>query len=234
MLASRRRLMQADSISAIVPTLNEERSLLKTLERLAPEVDELLVVDGGSLDGTATVAERNGARVLHSMPGRGVQLQRGAEEASGSILWFVHADTLVPRGAGGRIRAAICLGYEAGAFAVEFHAPGWRYRLGSLLATSRTRWGGLALGDQAIFVTRRCFFEVGGYPPWPLFEDVSLWRKLKRKTRTVLLEPPVITSARRFEKLGPLRTVFVNWALLLLYHFGVSPHRLARWYRSYR
>ncbi len=234
MLTSPHFLSDELSLSAVIPAINEERSLPQTLPRLLNEADEVLVVDGGSRDSTRSLAEDLGARVVSAPLGRGVQLQRGAEKARGAILWFVHADTLAPAGAGEKIRAAIEAGYRAGAFAIRFDGPGWRYQLGSMLATARSRMGGLALGDQAIFVTRALFFQIGGFPPWPLFEDVALWRKLRGRTRVILLEPPVTTSARRFEKLGPIRAVFTNWFLLFLFQCGVSPHRLANWYRTFR
>lgn len=194
----------------------------------------MLVVDAGSADATAALALGMGARVVTAPRGRGIQLNRGALQAKGDVLWFVHADTLVPETSGNAVREAIRSGFRAGAFAVRFDAPGWKYRLGSKLASARSRCGGLALGDQAIFVERKLFRESGGFPAWPLFEDVALWRSLRRVTRVCILEPPVLTSARRFKKLGPLRTVLLNWTLLLLFECGVSPERLARWYRSIR
>lgn len=221
-------------LTAVIPTLDEEQELGPTIEALAPEVDELVVADGGSRDGTATLAAARGAKLALGARGRGAQLALGASVASGEALWFVHADTQVAPGSGDLVRAALAAGAPGGAFEVRFAGPGWRYRLGSALASARSRRGGLFLGDQAPFVSRAAYEALGGIRPWPLFEDVDFCRRLRRLGDTVILRPPVVTSARRFAATGPLRAVATNWLLLGLFELGVSPQRLARWYRRGR
>lgn len=221
-------------LTAVIPTLDEERALGPTLAALRPEVDRIVVADGGSSDGTAALAASWGALLVSAAGGRGAQLAAGANAAPGSALWFVHADTRVPPGSGALVRAALAGDAVGGAFEVRFDGPGWRYRLGSHLASARSRRGGLFLGDQAPFASLAAYEALGGMRPWPLFEDVDFSRRLRRLGRTVVLRPPVVTSARRFAASGPLRGVAKNWLLLALFDLGLSPERLARHYQRIR
>jgi len=222
------------SLSAVVPTLDEARELPATLAALLPEVDEILVADGGSADSTRTLARDGGARVVEGARGRGSQLNLGAREAAGDLLWFVHADTRVPPGSGDAVRAAIAAGAVGGAFEVRFDADGWRYAFGGAVASSRSRWFRIFLGDQAPFVERATFDRLGGFAAWPLFEDLDFCRRLRSTGRIAILGPAVTTSARRFAARGPLRGVFENWWLTILFLSGVSPERLARRYLAPR
>lgn len=217
----------------IVPTLDEEENLRGLLPTLEAECDGVVVSDGGSTDGSVEVARRLGARVVAGPPGRGGQLNRGAAAAADAeILLFLHADTRLPPGAGDRVRRAVAEGAAGGAFRLRFDHPLLRLRLAARLINLRTRLTGVPLGDQGQFVTREAFRALGGFRDWPILEDLDLMRRLKRHGPTVLLDPPVVTAARRYLSGGYLRTIARNWLIWLLYACGVSPHRLARLYRS--
>lgn len=232
MLASADRMTA--HLSAVVPTLDEERALGPTLERLSLVADEIVVADGGSRDGTREVAVRGGARWLDCAGeerGRGAQLAAGARRARGDVLLFVHADTLVPPNARELIVAALDRGAVGGAFRVRFDAPGWRYRLGERVASLRSVVTRSSFGDQAQFARRDVYDGLGGFRRWPLLEDYDLSLRLMRTGKIAILPAAVVTSARRFERLGPLRTVLRNWSILVRFHLGTSPELLARGYR---
>ncbi len=246
-------------VAIVVPTLNEEATIARTLPAaqaaLAPLAgDELVVSDGGSADRTVEVARSLGARVVIGPAGRGGQLNRGAAATTAEILLFLHADTTLPKGAVAEVRAAIagdrCRGDRCragparparaakpvlgGAFLLRFDTDRRLLRLGAWLINQRTRATRLPLGDQAHFVTRTTFDELGGYREWPILEDLDLAWRLRRHGRTVILEQRVTTGARRFVELGVARTVAINWWIWLLFVAGVSPRRLARLYGEVR
>ncbi len=214
----------------VIPTLDEEASLPQLLQALG-KADEVIVSDGGSRDRTREIARRSGACVVTGPPGRGGQLNRGAAMATSDVLLFLHADTRLPEPALGAVAQAVASGAAGGAFAVEFDARGLVWRLGDRLVSLRTRWTGVPLGDQAQFVTRTTFDRLGGFAEWPILEDLDFARRLKRAGRTVLLRPPVITSARRYQQRGIARTIATNWLIWLLFFLGVPAARLARLYR---
>lgn len=221
-------------LSIVIPTLNEATNLAELLPAALATADEVCVADGGSGDGTSEIACRLGARLVSTLPGRGRQLQAGARAAGFSsdcdVLLFLHADTRLPAGARGMIAEAIAGGALGGAFRIRFAGRSRLLALGARLANARAAITRCPLGDHAIFVRREVFEELGGFRDWPLLEDLDFARRLARRGRTVLLEGCVLTSARRFERLGVFRTVFTNWLILLLYLLGVSPFRLARLY----
>ena len=221
-------------LAVIIPALDEESSLSRTLPLVLGLGDELVVSDGGSADGTAAAAARLGARVVEGAHGRGPQLNRGAEATEAEILLFLHADSLPPDGAVEAIRRAVAAGAEGGGFEVRFEGGRAASRLGSRLVNLRTRFTKLPLGDQGQFVTRAVFEELGGYRDWPILEDLDFARRLRRRGRLVILPLPMRTSFRRYQQRGVVRTVVVNWLIWLLYALGVSPHRLARLYRDVR
>lgn len=224
------------SFSVIVPALDEAEWIAPTLRAarraLGPEA-ELIVVDAGSRDATREVAAPL-ARVLASAPGRGVQMNAGAEAASGDVLLFLHADTRLPRAAGRRILARFHdPGVVGGCFRFGLHpAPAGfdRFRLLELGVNLRTRLFRTATGDQAIFVRREVFRSVGGFPEFPLFEDVALVRRLRRRGRFAPLGAVARTSRRRWEREGFWRTVSLHWLLRAGFWAGVPPERLAGWY----
>lgn len=222
--------------SIIVPVYNERATLPDFLERMARHLEsdrrgsELILVDGGSDDGSVELARRAGWRVHHSERGRASQMNAGARQASGDLLLFLHVDTRLPSGALGRVRRTIEDGAVGGWFDVRLDSDRPLLRLTGRLITWRSRLTGVASGDQAIFVARDAFEKLGGYAPLPLFEDLDLCRRMKRLGRVVSLDPPVVTSCRRWEQWGVLRTILKMWGLRTLYYMGVDPRLLARYY----
>jgi len=161
-------------------------------------------------------------------------MNAGAAGARGDILLFLHADTRLPRGALDAVRAAIRSGAVGGSFDVALDSRRPLLRLVALLITLRSRITGVSSGDQAMFVTREAFDRLGGFAPVPLFEDVDFSRRLKRLGPVARLRPPVVTSARRWEHDGALRTIVRMWMLRGLYYCGVDPARLQRHYEAAR
>jgi rSAM/selenodomain-associated transferase 2 len=226
-------------LSIIVPTLDEERAIGPTLEHLIGLKDDgcvadVVVSDGGSRDRTGEIARRFPVSWVEGAPGRGGQLNRGAAAARGEVLLFVHADTRLPVGATGLVARAIADGADGGGFEVRFVGGAPLMALGSRLASLRTRWTRLPLGDQAQFVRHDTFDRLGGYREWPILEDLDLMRRLKRLGRVTVLPAAVATSDRRFAQRGVARTLGVNYTIWALYALGVSPTRLARLYRQVR
>jgi len=220
-------------LAAVVPTLDEEASLPRTLANVGPAADLVVVADGGSRDRTVGVAREAGAVVVTSAPGRGNQLNAGARaalDAGASVLLFVHADTLLPAGARAAIERAIAAGASAGGFLVRFDDPRPIFALGSRIVNLRTRLLRAPLGDQAQFVTREAFLAQGGFREWPILEDFDLILRLKKQGKIAVLSPPVETAARRFVERGIARTIAINWTIWALFLLGADPVRLARLY----
>lgn len=206
-------------ISVIIPTLNEEKALPLTLAHVLdqPGHYDVIVVDGGSTDRTCDIANKEGRiRLLHAAKGRASQMNRGAKEASGEWLLFLHADTQLPSGALARLNGLEpdC-SIQAGGFCHRFSGHDWRLRLLSSLNNVRCRWSKVIYGDQAMFVRRALFERVGGFPDGPFLEDVLLSRKLIQVVTPVLLTPPVVTDSRKFVQMGIWRSV-VRASLILL------------------
>ncbi|HEX4964956.1 MAG TPA: TIGR04283 family arsenosugar biosynthesis glycosyltransferase [Thermoanaerobaculia bacterium] len=224
-------------LAIVVPTFDEEGTLRRLLPAALAVADEVIVSDGGSRDATVEVARSLGATVITGPPGRGMQLNRGARaalETGADILLFLHADTTLPAGGAEAVREAAARGAPGGAFLLRFSAEHPMQRLGSWLVSQRTRWLRVPLGDQAQWATRQAFGRLGGFPDWPILEDVDFIRRLRRLPGFTLIAEPVTTGARRFRELGAVRTVAINWLIWLLFLCGVSPHRLARLYRQVR
>lgn len=221
-------------LSVVVPALDEAANLarlLPDLQRAWPDI-EIIVVDGGSRDGTPDVVRgQAGVRLLEGARGRARQMNAGARQAGGDVLLFLHADTRLPDGAPGAIAAALAdPAVVGGRFDVCFDS---RRRVLGVVAwfmNARSRATSICTGDQAIFVRRAAFEAVGGYPDIALMEDIELCRRLKTRGRLAALRARVTTSARKWEREGPLRTIGLMWTLRLLYFCGVAPARLHRWY----
>jgi len=222
--------------SVIVPTLNEAANIRGCLQPLQCRRQwlEIIVADGGSGDGTREAATPLADQVLTAPRGRALQMNAGAGIARGKVLIFLHADTRLPPDAFPLIQRALEQGHRWGRFDVELAG---RHPLLPVVAASmnlRSRLSGIATGDQAIFVTRELFEQVGGYPPQPLMEDIELSRRLRRHGRPACLRRKARTSARRWEHFGVIRTIALMWWLRLRYFLGTDPERLNRLYRQGR
>lgn len=228
--------MSGAFLSVVVPALDEERAIVATLDRLRePGVLEVIVADGGSRDRTRALAAPLADRVLRVARGRALQMNAAASVARGSVLLFLHADTLAPRG----FASAIAVALEdptivGGRFDVALDDPRLAFRVIATMINVRSRITGLFTGDQGIFVRREVFERIGGFPEEPLMEDLALALALRREGRTAALGERVVTSARRWTKRGVARTVLRMWTLRTLFALGVSPRTLARWYEPVR
>jgi len=220
-------------LSVIIPARDEVEALprlLEDLEALRALGVELILVDGGSQDGTVQRALSGVDQVLVSEPGRACQMNAGAKQAHGGYLWFLHADTRVPPMVWQRLLDVLGEKPVWGRFDVQLSGAGPSLRLIGLMISLRSRLTGIATGDQGIFVSRAVFEELGGYAELPLMEDVELSQRLKCLARPRCLWPPLVTSSRRWERYGVWRTVLLMWRLRLAYYFGASPEKLARQY----
>jgi rSAM/selenodomain-associated transferase 2 len=223
-------------ISVIIPTLNEESRIVKLLRSLQAIAGlEVIVVDGLSQDKTAEMAEGLASRVLTAPRGRALQMNEGAKYATGDIFLFLHADTSLEPAAFDQLTSALAdPTIVGGAFSFCLGSPKWGLRLIAAATNFRSRIFFLPYGDQAIFVKRRVFEEIGGYAELPLMEDLDLVRRLKRRGRLVILPARAVTSARRWKREGILYTTARNWTVTVLFLLGVSPSTLARWYPPVR
>jgi rSAM/selenodomain-associated transferase 2 len=225
-------------LSIVVPCLNEAAAIAETLETLAPmraRGAEVIVVDGGSRDGTPERAAALADRVIEAPRGRALQMNAGAAEARGEIFLFLHADTLLPEGADTLVVDGLARSRRGwGRFDVEIRGRHPLLRVVGALINLRSRLTGIATGDQAIFVTRSLFTAAGGFPEIPLMEDVELSKRLKRFGPPLCLRHRARTSGRRWEEHGVLRTILLMWALRLAYWAGADPARLARCYYGER
>lgn len=217
-------------LSVVMPTLNEARGIRAALAALAPlraRGHEVVVADGGSSDGTAALAQPLCDRVVEGARGRALQMNAGAGAATGDALLFLHADTRLPAHAERAVLEALRLA-PWGRFDVEIEG---RHPLLKVVAGAmnlRSRLTGIATGDQAIFVRRDAF---GGFAEIPLMEDVAFSAAMKRRARPACLRSRVVTSGRRWEAHGVLRTILLMWQLRLLYFLGATPESLARRYQ---
>ena len=224
--------------SIIMPVLNEAATLDSQLAHLRSQCTshdcELFIVDGGSSDNTVSIAERYG-RIIHAPRGRASQMNAGARAASGDVLLFLHADTILPDTAFNAIEQALASPHVVGgAFRLCFNCNSWPYRLVAFTTNLRSQVYTLLTGDQAYFIRTSSFQKVGGYPDQPLMEDLEIITNLRKTGKVVLLPQYVTTSARRHEKIGLWRSVLFMWYLRTLYKFGVSPTQLQHMYLDVR
>ena len=219
-------------LSIILPTLDEAEGItacLAPLQGLRQAGHQVVVVDGGSRDGTPGLAAPLADRVLAAPRGRARQMNAGAARAEGDAFLFLHADTRLPEAAAARIAAAL-VDHDWGRFDVRIEGRPALLRLVAALMNLRSRLTGIATGDQAIFVRRTVFEALGGFPDQPLMEDIELSRRLKRFGRPACLSARVRTSGRRWERHGVWRTILLMWRLRFDYWRGVPAERLARRY----
>jgi len=221
----------------VIPVLDEAagiESALRTLAPLRARGVEVIVVDGGSRDGTPALAAPLADRVLMAPRGRASQMNAGAAAAAGDVLMFLHADTQLPADADTLVLAGLArTGRVWGRFDVRFDR-GLRLKLVALTMNLRSRLTGIATGDQAMFITREAFARTGGFPAIPLMEDVALSARLNRIGRPLCLHARVTTSGRRWRQRGTIRTILMMWGLRLRYFFGADPARLAQVYDGKR
>lgn len=228
----------AAPLSIVIPVLDEATGIGATLARLAPlraRGAEVVVVDGGSTDGTQAIAAAHADRVVVAPRGRALQMNAGADAARGAIFLFLHADTLLPADADRLITSALADGRHVwGRFDVSITGRARMLAVVAWMMNLRSRLTGIATGDQAIFVAREAFTRIGGFPAIDLMEDVRASRALKRLSAPACLRARVATSGRRWERHGVWRTIFLMWRLRLLHFLGVPPAALARAYRGGR
>ncbi len=221
-------------VSIIIPILDEANILTRLLDNLQGLAAEIIFVDGGSTDGSITLVRKAGYRCFEAPAGRAIQMNAGAAIASGDVLLFHHADSLLPRGCLNSIRRSIENGFVGGSFDLQLDTSRTLFRIVGFMITLRSRLAGVSTGDQGMFVTRAAFDELAGFTEQPIFEDVDMSLRLQRVGRVCQLHPPILTSSRRWEIQGPYRTVLRMWVLRALYYVGVSPQRLAQYYGAPR
>ncbi|MES9968778.1 MAG: TIGR04283 family arsenosugar biosynthesis glycosyltransferase [Candidatus Thiodiazotropha sp.] len=221
-------------ISVIIPCLNEGADLERCLMDLQPmraAGHELILVNGGSRDLELMGKLQSSVDgLLHVSPGRALQMNRGAMQASGDVYWFLHADSRIDADMHSAILRALSSEPTWGRFDVRLSGVHPLLRIIERMMNWRSCFSGIATGDQGIFMDRRLFEKVGGYPDQPLMEDIAISRRLKRLTPGLCLPGPLVTSSRRWESQGIIRTMLLMWTLRFAYWIGVSPKYLARLY----
>jgi uncharacterized protein len=227
---------KAGLLSVIIPALNEEQALPGLLSGLLlhPQI-EVIVADGGSTDGTCEFVQKAQAqqlnvRLLRCQRGRGRQMNAGAAVARGDVLLFLHADARLPDDFPEAIRRGLTPPCVAGAFSLRIDSPRRRYRLIEFGANKRSQWLKLPYGDQGLFLRAETFYAMNGFQNWPLMEDYEFMQRLRRRGPIFLASSPAIVSARRWEKLGVLKTTLINQFIIAAYHLGVPPQKLATVY----
>jgi rSAM/selenodomain-associated transferase 2 len=223
-------------VSIIVPTLNEELVLEKTLtqfQQLSPH--ELIVSDGGSDDDTRNIAGRFSHRVITGSAGRALQMNVGADEATGDILLFLHADSRIePESYRKMLQCMQNPKWIGGAFTLCIESGKWSLKLIALLANIRSKYFGLAYGDQGFFVRKEVFKDMNGFSPLPICEDLDFYHRLRKKGPVILLKEKAHTSPRRWIKKGILFTTARNTLIAVLFGLGFPPHILTKWYLAIR
>lgn len=223
-------------ISVIIPVLNEAKAIKNVLFNLQsyPEL-EIIVVDGSSEDETVAISESFGYKVLSSCRGRSIQMNTGARIATGDILLFLHGDTILPTNFPSMILAAIQKpGTVGGAFELAIDAKVKGIRLVEKMVNWRSHFLSLPYGDQAIFIKAEIFNKIGGFPIQPIMEDFVFIRQLRKIGKIAIITKPVITSGRRWQQLGIVKTTLINQLMVVGYYLGVSPEKLAAFYRKRR
>ena len=220
-------------ISIIIPTLNEAGNIKAAIASTQSSTNvEVIVVDGGSKDDTVEIAKSLCVKVISAPAGRACQMNAGALVASGEILLFLHADTLLPPEFDLMVRTSL---YQpttvAGAFTLRINASLWSLRLVEWGVNWRSHFLQMPYGDQAIFLTKKIFYQIGNFPELPIMEDFELMRRLKRIGSITIISVSVVTSVRRWQQKGVFKTTLINQIVIIAYLFGVSPKRIVDWYR---
>jgi rSAM/selenodomain-associated transferase 2 len=222
-----------ERLSIIIPVLEEAAIIVAALQALTPlraRGAEVIVVDGGSSDGTVALARPLADRMIAGPRNRGAAMNAGAALGRGDVFIFLHADTTLPNDADRLIAAALsrrAAGCAWGRFDLRIAGRHPLLALVARMINWRSRFTGIATGDQAIFVSRVAFCSVRGFADLPLMEDIALSRKLKRLSRPICIAAPAVTSGRRWDHHGLWHTIMLMWRLRLAYYFGAEPARLA-------
>ena len=220
-------------ISIIIPVLNEAENIglvISSIQRA--ENIEVIIIDGGSQDNTVKIAENLGVKVIVTNRGRALQMNAGAKIATGEILLFLHGDTQLPLGFETEIRKTfINSNIIAGAFQLKINGDQLSLRVIEKTVFWRSKYLQMPYGDQAIFIKAITFGEIGGFPEQPIMEDFELIRRLNHLGKIEILSSSVITSGRRWQKLGVFKTTLINQLIVIGYYLGISPTKLAQWYR---
>ena len=222
-------------LSVVVPVLDEAQAIDACLARLQPlrvRGHEVIVADGGSRDDTVARAMAAADVVTTCRAGRAAQQNAGAGLASGDVLLFLHVDCALPASADDRIGESVARGSLWGRFDVRLSGDHPLLRVVERMMNLRSRWTGIATGDQAIFVERNTFARVGGFPDIALMEDIELSSRLRRLAPPACLGARVVASSRRWERFGVMRTILLMWRLRLAHYLGADPERLAARYRA--
>jgi len=219
-------------ISIIIPALNEEENIPFLAKNLSGGDFEVILVDGGSTDATAELARHHSFTVVTSQPGRGHQQNMGARQAHGKILLFLHADTRLPENFATSVLQTIASGkWVAGAFSLAIEEPTLAMRVITTFANLRSYLFQLPYGDQAIFISRDTFLKLKMFPELPIMEDYVFIKRAKKHGRITVLKDTVITSARRWRRLGVFKTTIINQLVILGFFLKISPEKLALLYR---
>jgi rSAM/selenodomain-associated transferase 2 len=228
-------------ISIVIPAYNEGEAIINRLQELflRHSIEQCVVVDASEtevFDATrakvfAAFQDQTLNYIAANKKGRGAQMNAGAAISNGSVLLFLHADTLLPEGALTQIHRGVKAGWHWGRFDVRFDQASWIFRTIASLMNWRSRKTGIATGDQAMFMTRAAFDLLGGFDDIDLMEDIAMSKKLKTISAPLCLDMKVMTATRRWQQKGVFWTVLLMWWLRLAYWLGVSPTKLAQWYR---
>lgn len=225
----------ACKISIIIPVLNEAHGIVRHLQLLQPLRQlghEVIVVDGGSSDATCVLARPLVDQLCHSTPGRARQMNSGAAQAHGEALLFLHADTILPSNTPALIQQALTSPLPGwGRFDVRLSGSDPLFRMVEWMMNWRSALTGVVTGDQALFIRRLQFAQVGGFADIPLMEDIEMSKRLRRYAHPYRITVPVVTSSRRWEQRGIVATILLMWHLRLAYFLGADPALLAHRYR---
>lgn len=226
-------------ISIIIPTWNEEKTILQTIASVESQFTtvliQIVIVDGGSTDDTLRLAEPTSATVIRADRGRATQMNAGAKVATGDILLFLHSDSILSEGCLEELRETMSGGgIVGGCFRLAFSDSNFLLNCIAWGSHLRAKLGGIMFGDQGIFVKRKVFEQVGGFPPIDLMEDLEFSIKVKRAGRLGIINKWIYTSSRRFRQGGILKTLLLMQRIKWMYWRGVPPVELKKFYDDHR